>query len=179
MGCISLRCFLTIHCFLHLSWNELCISLDNNFTPALFLLFFCLSTLAPVSDFFGKIFLRVTSLKTCQFLFFRKSFTFKHPVSIMDIFFVLCTLRCFLQGVGGCPVFVSWIFKGLFQLFSALIGKFYEADCYIILKTFIDETNSLNWLIYFWIGSLSSVRVHTARYQISSNVWVIEIQEKH
>jgi hypothetical protein len=39
----------------------------------------------------------------------------------------------------------------------ALNGKFYEGDCYIVLKTYIDETNSLNWLIYFWIGSQASV----------------------
>ena len=43
-------------------------------------------------------------------------------------------------------------------LFSALIGKFYEADCYIILKTYIDDTNSLNWQIYYWIGALATVR---------------------
>ena len=38
-----------------------------------------------------------------------------------------------------------------------LNGKFHEGDCYIILKTFIDELNSLNWQIYFWIGSQSTV----------------------
>lgn len=43
---------------------------------------------------------------------------------------------------------------------SALIGKFYEADCYIILKTYIDDTNSLNWKIYFWIGGLATVRYY-------------------
>ncbi|GFS01023.1 protein flightless-1 homolog [Elysia marginata] len=34
-----------------------------------------------------------------------------------------------------------------------LMGKFYEADCYIILKTFIDDSNSLNWKIWYWIGN--------------------------
>ena len=38
-----------------------------------------------------------------------------------------------------------------------LNGKFHEGDCYIILKTYIDELNSLNWQIYFWIGSQSTV----------------------
>lgn len=35
---------------------------------------------------------------------------------------------------------------------TALNGKFYQGDCYIVLKTFIDDTGSLNWQIYFWIG---------------------------
>jgi len=39
----------------------------------------------------------------------------------------------------------------------ALNGKFYEGDCYVVLKTFIDDTNSLNWSIYFWIGSQATV----------------------
>lgn len=30
-------------------------------------------------------------------------------------------------------------------------GKFYEGDCYIILKTFLLE-GQLSWEIYFWIG---------------------------
>ena len=42
---------------------------------------------------------------------------------------------------------------------SALIGKFYEADCYIILKTFIDPSNSLNWSIWYWIGAKATVSV--------------------
>ena len=39
----------------------------------------------------------------------------------------------------------------------ALNGKFYEGDCYIVLKTYIDETNSINWQIFFWIGSQATV----------------------
>lgn len=35
----------------------------------------------------------------------------------------------------------------------ALHGKFYEADCYIVLKTFMNE-NQLSWEIYFWIGRI-------------------------
>ena len=31
-------------------------------------------------------------------------------------------------------------------------GKFYEADCYIVLKTFTDENQSLDWQIFYWIG---------------------------
>nr|XP_022915858.1 protein flightless-1 isoform X2 [Onthophagus taurus] len=36
-------------------------------------------------------------------------------------------------------------------------GKFYEGDCYIVLKTFCDETGSHNWEIYFWIGEKASL----------------------
>lgn len=32
-------------------------------------------------------------------------------------------------------------------------GKFYEGDCYIVLKTFMNE-NQLSWEIYFWIGKV-------------------------
>lgn len=35
-------------------------------------------------------------------------------------------------------------------------GKFYEGDCYIVLKTFLQE-NQLSWEIYFWIGSKTSL----------------------
>lgn len=36
-------------------------------------------------------------------------------------------------------------------------GKFYEGDCYIILKTKVDESGSLDWEIYFWIGAKATV----------------------
>lgn len=32
-------------------------------------------------------------------------------------------------------------------------GKFYEGDCYIILKTSFDDLGQLSWEIYFWIGN--------------------------
>ncbi|XP_053966666.1 protein flightless-1 [Anastrepha obliqua] len=32
-------------------------------------------------------------------------------------------------------------------------GKFYEGDCYIVLKTFVDDLGLLAWQIYFWIGN--------------------------
>lgn len=32
-------------------------------------------------------------------------------------------------------------------------GKFYEGDCYIVLKTSTDDAGQLTWEIYFWIGS--------------------------
>ena len=44
-------------------------------------------------------------------------------------------------------------------MLAALLGKFYEGDCYIVLQTFIDETNSLDWRIWYWIGEKASVRL--------------------
>ncbi|CRL07521.1 CLUMA_CG020486, isoform A [Clunio marinus] len=35
-------------------------------------------------------------------------------------------------------------------------GKFYEGDCYIVLKTFLVETQ-LSWEIYFWIGNATTL----------------------
>ncbi|KAL7745344.1 hypothetical protein ACLKA6_015362 [Drosophila palustris] len=32
-------------------------------------------------------------------------------------------------------------------------GKFYEGDCYIVLKTKYDELHTLSWEIFFWIGN--------------------------
>ena len=40
---------------------------------------------------------------------------------------------------------------------ASLHGKFYDADCYIVLSTQIDENSSLNWKIFYWIGSESSL----------------------
>ena len=48
--------------------------------------------------------------------------------------------------------YLSFVFR-----IAALMGKFYEGDCYIILKTEIDESNSLNWTIWYWIGDKASV----------------------
>lgn len=36
-------------------------------------------------------------------------------------------------------------------------GKFYEGDCYIVLKTSFDDMDQLNWEIYFWIGNQSTL----------------------
>ncbi|XP_055907906.1 protein flightless-1 [Eupeodes corollae] len=32
-------------------------------------------------------------------------------------------------------------------------GKFYEGDCYIVLKTSLDDLGQLTWEIFFWIGN--------------------------
>ncbi|XP_027205223.2 FLII actin remodeling protein [Dermatophagoides pteronyssinus] len=43
------------------------------------------------------------------------------------------------------------------RLDEACFGKFYEADCYIILKTFENENQNPDWDIYYWIGSETSL----------------------
>lgn len=49
---------------------------------------------------------------------------------------------------------------------TAMNGKFYEADCYIVLKTYIDDTNSINWQIWFWIGERATVcNINRTLYQ--------------
>ena len=65
----------------------------------------------------------------------------------------------FEEDVGQIPGIVCYEIEKFLPnpVDPALNGKFYEGDCYIVLKTYIDETNSLNWLIYFWIGSQASV----------------------
>lgn len=42
-----------------------------------------------------------------------------------------------------CPVLMD----------PGLHGKFFDADCYIVLSTEIDENLSLNWKIFYWIGN--------------------------
>ena len=46
-----------------------------------------------------------------------------------------------------CPVLMD----------SSLYGKFFDADCYIVLSTQIDENLSLNWKIFYWIGKKCSL----------------------
>jgi hypothetical protein len=47
---------------------------------------------------------------------------------------------------------------------AAIMGKFYEADCYIVLRTYVDESNSLNWQIWYWIGAKATVSVPLLKY---------------
>ncbi|XP_077979602.1 protein flightless-1 homolog isoform X2 [Glandiceps talaboti] len=65
----------------------------------------------------------------------------------------------FTDEVGNLPGLTVWQIENFLpiEVDEALYGKFYEADCYIILHAFIDDTSSLNWQIYFWIGSETSL----------------------
>ncbi|XP_013412224.1 protein flightless-1 homolog isoform X3 [Lingula anatina] len=65
----------------------------------------------------------------------------------------------FEEDVGQIPGLTVWEIENFLpvELDEAFHGKFYEADCYIILKTYIDDTSSLNWEIYYWIGEKASL----------------------
>ncbi|XP_055529280.1 protein flightless-1 [Wyeomyia smithii] len=40
---------------------------------------------------------------------------------------------------------------------EAAHGKFYEGDCYIVLKTTHDDAGQLSWEIFFWIGTKATL----------------------
>jgi len=65
----------------------------------------------------------------------------------------------FEEDVGQVPGLFCWEIENFVPnpVDEALIGKFYEADCYILLKTYIDDTNSLNWSIWYWIGKSAAL----------------------
>ncbi|XP_018424815.1 PREDICTED: protein flightless-1 homolog isoform X2 [Nanorana parkeri] len=60
----------------------------------------------------------------------------------------------FLEDVGQIPGNTIWQIENFIPILveEAFHGKFYEADCYIVLKTFLDDNGSLHWEIYYWIG---------------------------
>ncbi|XP_043945529.1 protein flightless-1 homolog [Protopterus annectens] len=60
----------------------------------------------------------------------------------------------FTEDVGQIPGVTIWQIENFVPVIvdEAFHGKFYEADCYIVLKTFLDENGALNWHIYYWIG---------------------------
>ncbi|KRY77918.1 Protein flightless-1 -like protein, partial [Trichinella pseudospiralis] len=43
------------------------------------------------------------------------------------------------------------------QLEEVFHGKFYEGDCYIVLRTTYDVAGNLDWQIYYWIGEHATV----------------------
>ena len=61
--------------------------------------------------------------------------------------------------MGQIPGVAIWEIENFLpnQLEESAHGKFYEGDCYIILQTFLDPNNALDWKIYFWIGSKATV----------------------
>uniref|UniRef100_A0A8C8S5J3 Protein flightless-1 homolog n=1 Tax=Pelusios castaneus TaxID=367368 RepID=A0A8C8S5J3_9SAUR len=60
----------------------------------------------------------------------------------------------FTEDVGQIPGVSVWQIENFVPTLvdEAFNGKFYEADCYIVLKTFLDASGSLTWEIYYWIG---------------------------
>ncbi|XP_035825487.1 protein flightless-1 homolog isoform X3 [Aplysia californica] len=65
----------------------------------------------------------------------------------------------FYEDIGQIPGLTCWEIENFLpnQVEEGLIGKFYEGDCYIILQTFIDESNSLSWKIWYWIGESATL----------------------
>ncbi|XP_027730282.1 protein flightless-1 homolog [Vombatus ursinus] len=65
----------------------------------------------------------------------------------------------FTEDVGQLPGLTIWQIENFVPTMvdEALHGRFYEADCYIVLKTYLDESGSLNWEIYYWIGGESTL----------------------
>ncbi|XP_077526880.1 FLII actin remodeling protein isoform X2 [Haemaphysalis longicornis] len=61
----------------------------------------------------------------------------------------------FEEDVGQMPGIFVWEIDNFLPnpLDDSLVGKFHEGDCYIVLKTFVEETQNLNWHIYYWIGA--------------------------
>lgn len=39
----------------------------------------------------------------------------------------------------------------------AFYGKFYEADCYLVLKTFKEPSGNFNHAIFYWIGEKTTL----------------------
>lgn len=60
----------------------------------------------------------------------------------------------FDDDAGQYPGLTIWEIENFLpnRIDEVAYGKFYEGDCYIVLKTSEDENQSLSWEIYFWIG---------------------------
>lgn len=65
----------------------------------------------------------------------------------------------FDEDAGQVPGLSVWEIENFLpnQIEEVAHGKFYEGDCYIILKTILDESGSLMWSIFFWIGEKATV----------------------
>ena len=69
----------------------------------------------------------------------------------------------FDSDVGSLCGLTIWEIENFYpnQIEENMHGKFYEGDCYIVLNTFLDENQSLDWKIYFWIGEKSTLDKRT------------------
>ncbi|XP_023016782.2 FLII actin remodeling protein isoform X1 [Leptinotarsa decemlineata] len=65
----------------------------------------------------------------------------------------------FEDDAGQVPGLTIWEIENFLpnRIDEVAHGKFYEGDCYIVLKTFLDENQSLSWEIFFWIGEKASL----------------------
>ncbi|KAG2455495.1 FLII protein, partial [Polypterus senegalus] len=65
----------------------------------------------------------------------------------------------FLEDVGQVPGVTIWQIENFVPMIvdDTFHGKFYEADCYIVLKTYLDDGGALTWQIFYWIGQEASL----------------------
>lgn len=65
----------------------------------------------------------------------------------------------FTEDTGQLPGLTIWQIENFvpIEIEEALFGKFYDADCYIVLETTLDEQDNLHWQIYYWIGKSASL----------------------
>ncbi|PFX31861.1 Protein flightless-1-like [Stylophora pistillata] len=65
----------------------------------------------------------------------------------------------FNDDTGQEPGLVVWQIENFLPVSvdELFYGKFYEADCYIVLKTSFDDTDQLFWQIFYWIGKEASL----------------------
>lgn len=71
----------------------------------------------------------------------------------------------FDDDAGQVPGLAIWEIENFLpnRIEEATHGKFYEGDCYIVLKTSLDENRALTWEIFFWIGEKATVSFHFQR----------------
>ncbi|PIK45358.1 hypothetical protein BSL78_17779 [Apostichopus japonicus] len=65
----------------------------------------------------------------------------------------------FTEETGQLPGLTIWQIENFvpIEIEESLHGKFYDADCYIVLETSIDDQDNLHWQIYYWIGKMASL----------------------
>ncbi|XP_014203802.1 protein flightless-1 isoform X1 [Copidosoma floridanum] len=65
----------------------------------------------------------------------------------------------FDEDAGQTPGLSIWEIENFLpnQIEEVAHGKFYEGDCYIILKSSVDDGGSFVWAIYFWIGEKATL----------------------
>lgn len=65
----------------------------------------------------------------------------------------------FEEDAGQTPGLTVWEIENFLpnQVEEVAHGKFYQGDCYIVLKTSLDDSGNLTWNIYFWIGEKATL----------------------
>lgn len=117
------------------------------------------------------------------------SLFFKDPLALISVLCLLCkfSFLCYCrpkrwdetlekppldyseffdEDAGQIPGLTIWEIENFLpnQIEEAAHGKFYEGDCYIVLRTSVDDTGSLSWQIYFWIGDKATVSAGHKQY---------------